>query len=67
VIDRLSMWWISYALGLVVLGSARYFPFHLVDFLEDSYKLHILRRAGGVYQFRHATLQDHLARRPTHG
>ncbi|ANN20024.1 hypothetical protein SD37_33415 [Amycolatopsis orientalis] len=38
-------------------------PFRLVRFLEDARSRHILRTVGPVYQFRHATLQDHLAAR----
>ncbi|WP_152610939.1 hypothetical protein [Amycolatopsis sp. MJM2582] len=36
-------------------------PFRLLRFLEDARQRHILRTVGPVYQFRHATLQDHLA------
>ena len=34
----------------------------LVRLLEDALDREVLRRAGSVYQFRHADLQDHLAR-----
>jgi hypothetical protein len=30
-------------------------------FLDDAYRRGVLRRAGAVYQFRHARLQDRLA------
>jgi len=42
-------------------------PWSLPAFLEDAYRRGVLRRAGAVYQFRHARLQDHLTqayRRP---
>ncbi|GAA0346071.1 NACHT domain-containing protein [Streptomyces blastmyceticus] len=37
-------------------------PWPVVTFLEDAYQRGVLRQAGAVYQFRHARLQDHLAR-----
>lgn len=36
-------------------------PWRLMGFLDDARRRGILRQAGGVYQFRHALLQDHLA------
>lgn len=36
-------------------------PWSVRDFLDDAYNRGVLRRAGAVYQFRHARLQDHLA------
>lgn len=38
-------------------------PWALLSFMEDAYRRGVLRRAGAVYQFRHARLQDHLADR----
>ncbi|MFD4639859.1 helix-turn-helix domain-containing protein [Lentzea sp. NPDC058436] len=37
-------------------------PWALPAFLDDAYRRGVLRRAGAVYQFRHARLQEHLAR-----
>ncbi|MEV7094931.1 helix-turn-helix domain-containing protein [Amycolatopsis sp. NPDC051045] len=37
-------------------------PWATAAFLEDAYRRGILRQAGAFYQFRHARLQDHLAR-----
>ncbi|MFE9429094.1 tetratricopeptide repeat protein [Kitasatospora sp. NPDC006697] len=37
-------------------------PRGLTAFLDDAYRLGLLRRVGPIYQFRHAELQDHLAR-----
>ena len=34
---------------------------HFGRLLEDAFDRQVLRQAGTVYQFRHATLQDHLA------
>lgn len=45
-------------------------PVNLIQFLEDAHGRNILRTVGPVYQFRHARLQDHLARQEpyrTHG
>ncbi|MFT7841434.1 hypothetical protein Q5530_35315 [Saccharothrix sp. BKS2] len=39
----------------------RKLPWRLMSFLEDAYRLGLLRRVGDVYQFRHAELQDRLA------
>ncbi len=36
-------------------------PWALPAFLRDAYRRGVLRRAGAVYQFRHARLQEHLA------
>ncbi len=36
-------------------------PWAVPTFLDDAYRRGVLRRAGAVYQFRHARLQDHLA------
>ncbi len=36
-------------------------PWRPKRFLEDAYRRGVLRRAGAVYQFRHARLRDHLA------
>src|SRR5262249_37647228 len=37
-------------------------PFRLMRFLENARDINILRTVGPVYQFRHARLQDRLAR-----
>ena len=36
-------------------------PWRVVRFLDDAYRLGLLRVVGPAYQFRHAELQDHLA------
>jgi hypothetical protein len=38
-------------------------PWRIMEFLGDAHRRGVLRQAGGVYQFRHARLQDHLATR----
>jgi hypothetical protein len=37
-------------------------PWRLMEFLDDAHRRGILRQVGAVYQFRHARLQDQLAR-----
>jgi hypothetical protein len=37
----------------------------LMPFLDDARTRGVLRTVGAVYQFRHATLQDHLAEQTT--
>ncbi len=57
-------------LGRVLFGLASALRFaesalrapRLVPLLEDALGREVLRQAGAVYQFRHADLQDHLAR-----
>ncbi|MEU7137497.1 helix-turn-helix domain-containing protein [Streptomyces sp. NPDC046261] len=64
---------LSYALSLTAWGQwvvlsriwlplTGRLPWSVVAFLEDAYQRGVLRQAGAVYQFRHARLQDHLAR-----
>lgn len=43
------------------LTLTRRTPLRLLRFLEDARQRQVLRTAGPVYQFRHATLQDRLA------
>jgi hypothetical protein len=51
----------AYCLAVVVLWSSGQGPLRLLHFLEDAHEREVLRRVGGVYQFRHARLQDRLA------
>jgi hypothetical protein len=53
-------------LALVTTGAGKV---KFIRVLEDARHRQVLRQAGAVYQFRHAELQDHLAkiyRRHTH-
>ncbi|QFZ19599.1 NACHT domain-containing protein [Saccharothrix syringae] len=63
---------IGYVLGMTAWGQWLVFarlwlpltgrlPWAVHAFLDDAYRRGVLRRAGAVYQFRHARLQDHLA------
>jgi WD40 repeat protein len=39
-------------------------PWRLMEFLEVAQERGVLRRQGGIYQFRHIRLQEHLAQKP---
>jgi hypothetical protein len=56
-----STCWPAFVLASLWLGVRRRSPFRLMGFLDDAYRLGLLRIVGPVYQFRHAALQDHLA------
>jgi hypothetical protein len=56
-----STYWPTFVLASLWLAARRRLPFALMDFLDDAYRLGLLRIVGPVYQFRHAALQDHLA------
>jgi transcriptional regulator with XRE-family HTH domain len=58
----LTAWghWLLFArLWLPLTGRL---PWDVREFLDDAYARGVLRRAGAVYQFRHARLEDHLSR-----
>jgi len=61
VIDYLNMGWWSFTISRCLLASEDIFPWRVITFIEDTYDYEIFRRVGGVYQFRHAELQDYLA------
>ena len=52
-----------YLVAVLALRAGRQVPRRLLGFLDDAHRLGIVRRTGPVYQFRHARLQDHLARK----
>jgi hypothetical protein len=54
--------WAAYRLAHLSLAVRGRLPWRLFAFLADAHRLGVLRQAGAVYQFRHARLQDHLAR-----
>ena len=56
----LTAWGTWLVFGRVWLPVNGRLPWSLPAFLEDAYRRGVLRRAGAVYQFRHARLQDHL-------
>ncbi len=51
-----------YLVAIVVLRVQRCLSLRLLTFLDDAHRLGILREAGPAYQFRHAKLQDRLAK-----
>jgi hypothetical protein len=53
--------WPRFAVASLWLWGRRRSPLHLMGFLDDAYRLGLLRIVGPMYQFRHAALQDHLA------
>jgi ABC-type amino acid transport system permease subunit len=54
--------WLSYILALFRLATSRQLPLRLMSFLDDAYRLGLLRTTGPAYQFRHAEFHDHLVR-----
>ncbi|MGH3939010.1 MAG: NACHT domain-containing protein [Pseudonocardiaceae bacterium] len=52
--------WLSYILTASQLATSRKLPLRIMDFLDDAYRLGLLRTTGSAYQFRHAKFQDHL-------
>ncbi|MFJ9821990.1 hypothetical protein ACIRU3_43500 [Streptomyces sp. NPDC101151] len=60
--------WFAYAVAVAHAACRRRLPLQLMPFLDDAYRLGLLRAVGPVYQFRHAEFQDYLANwyRETH-
>ncbi len=52
--------WLRFRLTHVRLAMQGWLPWHLSAFLDDAHQRGVLRQAGTLYQFRHATLEDHL-------
>jgi hypothetical protein len=52
--------WGRFTLARVPLALTGRTPWTLIDFLEDAHLRGVLRQVGGVYEFRHARLQDRL-------
>ncbi|MGH3929451.1 MAG: hypothetical protein ACRDTF_05685 [Pseudonocardiaceae bacterium] len=52
--------WLYYTLVARWLAVTGWLPWRLMGFLDDAYRLGLLRIVGPAYQFRHAELQDHL-------
>ncbi|WP_329277574.1 hypothetical protein [Streptomyces sp. NBC_01451] len=53
---------VATAMTAVQLSAAEGTPVRLMSFLEDARRRNLLRATGPVYQFRHARLQERLAR-----
>jgi hypothetical protein len=56
--------WLNLNVTRVICASRGQLPWRLLTFLEEAHRRGVLRRAGGVYQFRHVFLRDALARAP---
>lgn len=59
----LSRAWGSFVLTRAWLAMRGKTPLRLMRFLADAHHRAVLRQAGAVFQFRHASLQDNLANR----
>jgi hypothetical protein len=57
----ISRAWGSLCLARIWLALRGHLPWRLMRFLNDAHRRGVLRQSGAVYQFRHATLRDHLA------
>ena len=53
--------WGTYTVNRTWLALRGHLPWQLMAFLTDAHRRGVLRQSGGVYQFRHARLQHHLA------
>jgi NACHT domain len=63
----LSHSWPQYLIAAGWLAVRGQLPWRLAAFLSEASDLQVLRQRGGAYQFRHARLQDHLAKAPASG
>ena len=54
-------------LSRIMLPLTGRLPWRLPAFLDDAYRRGVLRQAGGVYQFRHLTIQAYLSREEAAG
>ena len=54
--------WVGFVVTSRWLAFRGKLPWKIMGFLDDAHRLGLLRTAGSVYQFRHAELQDHLAK-----
>jgi hypothetical protein len=53
--------WGAYMLGRGWLALRGGLPWRFTDFLTDAHRRGVLRQSGGIYQFRHARVQQRLA------
>jgi len=53
--------WTAYTVNRTWPALRGHLPWRLMAFLTDAHRRGVLRQSGGVYQFRHARLQYHLA------
>lgn len=57
----IGMVWGPWLIARTWLALRGKLPWAVMTFLADAHRRGVLRQAGGVYQFRHARLQHHLA------
>ena len=55
--------WGTYFVHHAWLAATGRLPWRLMHFLDDAHRRGVLRQTGGVYQFRHARVQERLAAR----
>ncbi len=53
--------WGNHFVHHALLAATGRLPWRLMHFLDDAHRRGVLRQAGGVYQFRHARVQERLA------
>jgi predicted negative regulator of RcsB-dependent stress response len=59
-----GLWtWTRFRAAHILLATQGWLPWRLWAFLDDAHSRGALRQAGTTWQFRHALLQDHLARK----
>jgi hypothetical protein len=64
-VGMLSRAWGTYAVSRLWLALHGNLPWRLMRFLDDAHRRGVLRQSGAMYQFRHARVQDYLARAET--
>ncbi|MEV6302359.1 hypothetical protein AB0M02_23290 [Actinoplanes sp. NPDC051861] len=53
--------WTRFLVFRIAMAARSQLPFRLLEFLEQAQDHQLLRRSGGVFQFRHVRLQERLA------
>ncbi|MEU6721542.1 NACHT domain-containing protein [Nonomuraea sp. NPDC046802] len=56
--------WLACRIAAGRLCLSGLLPWRIMPFLDDAHRLGLLRAVGPIYQFRHASLHDHLAATP---
>jgi hypothetical protein len=52
--------WANFIPTRIIFAHRRQFPLRLMSFLDDCYRLQLLKQEGARYQFRHYELQERL-------
>jgi hypothetical protein len=53
--------WIRYITAKWWLVAEKRIPIRFLSFLDEAYRVGVLRKVGAIYQFRHVDLQEYLA------